>query len=129
VYGFVAGDNVLRFTAMLLTEVLDDLGTPNDFVGHAGGDNFVITTSASAAPQIKQRLKDRFAKGILAHYTFVDRSQGFMLAPRGAGPAEHVPFMTLSVGMVSATQQKFSDIREITEAAAEARRQDSLATA
>src|SRR5512147_315692 len=39
-YGFVAGGDVLRFMAMLINEVLDELGTPNDFVGHAGGDNF-----------------------------------------------------------------------------------------
>src|SRR5690606_25347615 len=35
VYGFVAGDEVLRFTALLINEVVDDLGTDDDFVGHA----------------------------------------------------------------------------------------------
>ena len=48
VYGFVAGDDVLRFTAMLLGEVVDDIGTVNDFIGHAGGDNFVIISTASS---------------------------------------------------------------------------------
>ena len=43
--------------------------------------------------------------------------------------AEKVPFMTLSVGIISPSQQSFADIREITELAAEARRQDSLAAA
>src|SRR3990172_9596592 len=42
VYGFVAADDVLRFTGMVINEVLDELGTPNDFIGHAGGDNFII---------------------------------------------------------------------------------------
>jgi len=41
-YGFVAGDDVLRFTAMLIGEVIDELGTTTDFIGHAGGDNFII---------------------------------------------------------------------------------------
>ena len=45
-YGFVAGDDVMRFTAMLIGEVLDELGTANDFVGHAGGDSFVIVTAS-----------------------------------------------------------------------------------
>ena len=44
VYGFVAGDDALRFTAMLINEVVDEVGTPNDFLGHAGGDNFIIIT-------------------------------------------------------------------------------------
>lgn len=41
VYGFVAGDDVLRFTAMLVGEVVDETGTTADFIGHAGGDNFI----------------------------------------------------------------------------------------
>jgi DNA-binding response OmpR family regulator len=49
VYGFVAGDDVLRFTGMLINEVLDELGTPNDFIGHAGGDNFIIITAEDSA--------------------------------------------------------------------------------
>ena len=48
IYGFVAADNVLRFTAMLLSEAIDTLGSPNDFIGHAGGDNFVLITSEKA---------------------------------------------------------------------------------
>ena len=56
-YGFVAGDDVLRFTAMLIGEVLDELGTSNDFVGHAGGDNFVIITAGERANAIRERMK------------------------------------------------------------------------
>jgi PleD family two-component response regulator len=129
VYGFVAGDNVLRFMAMLLTDVVDQIGTPDNFIGHAGGESFMVITNERAAPMIKQRIKDRFAAEILAHYTFIDRSQGFMQAPAAKVPGQRVPFMTLSVGIVSPHQQSFSDIREITEAAAEARRLDSLAAA
>ena len=51
-YGFVAGDDVLRFTAMMIGEVLDELGTANDFIGHAGGDSFVIVTAAEVASAI-----------------------------------------------------------------------------
>ena len=39
VYGFVAGDDVLRFASMMIGEVVDELGTTSDFIGHAGGDN------------------------------------------------------------------------------------------
>ena len=42
VYGFVAADDVLRFAAMLMSEVVDEVGSSSDFIGHAGGDNFVI---------------------------------------------------------------------------------------
>ncbi len=126
VYGFVAGDDVLRFTAMLVTEVVDELGTHDDFIGHAGTDNFIVITSTESAPAIKQRVKDRFAAEVQSHYNFMDRLQGFMPASKPGGVVEKVPFMTMSVGIVSPALQSFADIREITELAAEARRQDSI---
>jgi PleD family two-component response regulator len=125
VYGFVAADDVLRFSGMLIGEVLDELGSPSDFVGHAGGDNFVIITTDGASQGIRQKLKDRFNEEVKSHYNFIDRQQGFVLAPTADGQMEQSPLMTLATGMVSPSQQAFSDIREITELAAEARRQDA----
>jgi PleD family two-component response regulator len=125
VYGFVAADDVLRFAGMLIGEVLDELGTPADFVGHAGGDNFVIITTDGASQSIRQKLKDRFNEEVKSHYNFMDRQQGFVLAPSADGKMEQFPLMTLAIGMVAPSQQSFSDIREITELAAEARRQDA----
>jgi hypothetical protein len=59
----------------------------------------------------------------------MDRQQGFILAPMSDGKMEQFPLMTLAIGLVSPSQQSFSDIREITELAAEARRQDSSGVA
>jgi diguanylate cyclase (GGDEF)-like protein len=125
VYGFVAGDDVLRFAAMLISEVVDELGTTSDFIGHAGGDNFIIISTDEAAKKIRDRLKERFANEVLTHYNFIDRQQGFIQAPKSEGGVEKVPFMTLSAGLVAPSLQSFADIREITELAAEARRQDA----
>lgn len=125
VYGFVTSDDVLRFTGMLLGEVLDELGTSGDFLGHAGGDNFVIFTTEGAAESVRQKLKERFAEEVKTHYNFMDRQQGFILAANAEGQMEQFPLMTLAIGLVKPSQQSFSDIREITEMAAEARRQDA----
>lgn len=126
VYGFIAGNDVLRFTAMLLGEVVDELGTQNDFIGHVGGDNFVVSTTAQAGAAIKARLKARFKEEVLSHYNFLDRQQGFVLAPGKDGQMTPTPFMTLAVGLVSPLTHQFADIREITEIAAEERRRDSV---
>ncbi len=125
VYGFVAGDDVIRFTSMLIGEVVDELGTTSDFIGHAGGDNFVIITTETKAESIKTRLKERFEQEVQTHYNFMDRQQGFVNAPAADGTTVKVPFMTMSVGVVSPSAHSFADIREITELAAEARRQDA----
>jgi GGDEF domain-containing protein len=109
---------------MLLGEVVDDLGTSSDFIGHAGGDNFIIITTDEKAAAMKARIKERFETEVLAHYNFMDRQQGFVQAPAADGTTTKVPFMTMSVGIVTSANS-FADIREITELAAEARRQDS----
>jgi diguanylate cyclase (GGDEF)-like protein len=122
VYGFVAGDDVLRFTAMLLGEVVDQTGTLNDFIGHAGGDNFIIITTDQSAPAMMKRLRERFDQEVLSHYSFMDREQGFIITRGADGQDVKAPLMSLAVGDVSPSRYDFADIREITEMAAEARR-------
>ena len=124
VYGFVAGDDVLRFTAMLLGEVVDEVGTPDDFIGHAGSDNFIVITTERASPQMRRRLKERFAEEVLPHYSFIDRDRGFIVTKNPDGKEAETDLMTLAIGDVSPSRFEFTDIREITELAAEERRKD-----
>ncbi|MBP7693562.1 MAG: response regulator [Anaerolineales bacterium] len=129
VYGFISGDEVLRFTSMLVGEVIDELGTSNDFIGHPGGDNFIVFTTADRAAKVRERLKTRFAEEVLTHYSFMDREQGYIVAKDAQGRDVKAPLMRLAVGLISSETRQFSDIREITELAAEARRQDAAAEA
>jgi PleD family two-component response regulator len=124
-YGFVAGDDVLRFTAMTLNEVVDEFGTPDDFIGHAGSDNFIVITTEENSAEIHDNIMARFAEEVLAHYNFIDREQGYITVKGAEGNTEQVPLMAIGVGVVSPSQHQFADIREITELAADARRQDS----
>jgi DNA-binding response OmpR family regulator len=123
-YGFIAANEVLRFTAMLIGEVVDELGTPNDFLGHAGGDNFILVSVDERVQAIKQRLKTRFKEEVQIHYNFMDRQQGYIVASDENGRQVEAPLMSLAVGAVSPATHYFADIREITEIAAEERRQD-----
>ena len=124
-YGFVAADDVLRFTAMLLNEIVDQLGSADDFIGHAGGDNFIVITTKDVVQEIREKIKTRFSEEIAAHYNFMDREHGFITVTDDAGVVKEVPLMTVGVGVVFAEEYQFADIREITELAAEARRSDS----
>ncbi|HZW02449.1 MAG TPA: response regulator, partial [Anaerolineaceae bacterium] len=93
VYGFIAASDVLRFTALLLGEVADAHGTPADFLGHAGGDHFVLISDHERVSAIGAALKSRFAEEIKTHYSFLDRQQGFILAPDSAGAMVETPLM------------------------------------
>ncbi len=119
VYGFIAGSEVIRNTTLVLNAVIDEYGTLDDFVGHASDDSFVLVTMAADIKGMIGALRIRFHDNIVNHYNFMDREQGFIELPDG----EQVPLMRLSVGMVS-SEQRFADIREITETAAELRNRD-----
>lgn len=122
VYGFVAGDELIRFTALLINEVVDELGTPDDYVGHPGNDNFIIITHSDNPKRLQERLIERFTEEVKQHYSFIDRERGYILVPDGMNGERQVALMSLSSGAVSTTTHRFSDIREITELAAEDRR-------
>ncbi len=118
-YGFVARDEVLRFTAMLINEIVDEYGTLDDFIGHASSYTFVLITMSDEAKTMEEQLRQRFNDGVLSHYNFMDREQGGI--KRSDGALE--PLMTLSIGIVS-DKSGAIDIREVTEMASEKRRQD-----
>ncbi|MFN2187322.1 MAG: response regulator [Candidatus Promineifilaceae bacterium] len=118
-YGYIASDEVLRYTSLLLNEVMNDVGGDKDFVGHAGDQTFVLITYEEQASLIISELQRRFDDNIGAHYSFEDFERGGILLPDGT----IVPMMHLTVGTVTSDSGKFSDIREITEAAVHARLQ------
>ena len=118
-YGFVAGDEVLRFMSLLLNEIVDQKGTIDDFVGHSSHTTFVLVTKTPNVNDMAETLRQRFNEEIKSHYNFIHREQGGINLPDGSLAS----LMRLSIGIVT-DKQGFSDIREITEAAAELRRQD-----
>lgn len=123
VYGFVAGEEVLRFTGMLLNDVIDEMGTADDFIGHIGGDNFIIITRKELIDPLRTEIAQRFDENVGTHYDFMTRTQGYLVIKDDDGKEEQVPLMTLQVGALTVEDGPFTDIREITEAAAEVRRQ------
>jgi PleD family two-component response regulator len=123
VYGFVAGEEVLRFIAMILGQTVDNAGTQNDFIGHVGGDDFIVITDDRKLVQpMVGDLRKRFDEGIGTHYDWQTREQGFLLVRDEAGNETKVDLMTIAIGIITVDDGPFSDIREITEAAASARR-------
>jgi PleD family two-component response regulator len=122
-YGFVAGDDVYRFAAMVLNDGVDEHGAANDFIGHIGTDNFVIVTDEEHAPAIQDYAQERFRNEVGTFYSFRDRERGSVLLQDASGEEREVPLMTLAVGVVTSKTAQFADIREITELAAAARRQ------
>lgn len=121
VYGWTAADEVIRFTAFLLGELVEQLGTPDDYIGHPGRDNFIMITHVEDPTALIEKIKETFTEKVKQHYSFIDRERGYMLVPDAAAEKQ-VDLMSMSMGSVSTRTHQFSDIREITEMAADNRR-------
>jgi len=126
VYGFVAGEEVLRFAAMALGKVVDSVGTTDNFIGHIGGDDFIVIANKDTIAPIVKDIKQRFDAEVGVHYDWQTRQRGYLILRDKAGNEARSDLMKLSIGVLTADDGPFADIREITEMAASARREGRM---
>lgn len=112
-YGFLAGEEVLRFAGRLFGEAMNALGTPDDFLGHAGDDDFVMITADSALSELRGELRRRFNEGIQSHYSFRERERGYIVMRNSDGSETQVSLMALVVRTVTSEDGPFADVREL----------------
>lgn len=127
VYGFVAGEEVLRFTAMTLSQAVDSVGTIDDFIGHVGRDEFILVTKKGRVSPMVKESERRFGSKVGTHYDWQARERGHLIVEDEQGNEEQADLMALAVGVITGDDGPFADIREVTGAAASARRQASRA--
>ncbi len=121
-YGAIVGEDVLKFTAMLLSEAANELGDTDDFVGQmVVGPDFLIMSTPDKVRAITERLVMRFDDEIGLHYNYKDRRRGHIEIVDDQGVTKQVPLMSLSIGVLSSEDGPFYDIRELSETAEETR--------
>jgi len=122
-YGDVEGENALRFVALLLNEAVNEKGGAEDFIGHIGGNKFVLTARPERIRAICEYLMQKFDERVGTLYDYRDRKAGYIVVQNDSGEDVQVPLMRLSIGVLDGTKRTFSDIRELSEAAAEVQQQ------
>jgi len=100
-YGFMRGDEVIRFCARCLTTATEETGEPEAFVGHIGGDDFVALLSADRAEEFCKRVIERFDDGILDYYDTVDALRGYIEVIDRRGERYAFPVVSISLGVVT----------------------------
>jgi diguanylate cyclase (GGDEF)-like protein len=118
-YGFMRGDQVIQWTARLLQDVALELGGPSTFVGHVGGDDFVVVCHADLAETIAQTVIARFDEGAEGQYDDADRSVGYIEVTNRRGEIQKFPFLSISIGIASTSRRSFSHYAEAVAVATE----------
>ena len=118
-YGFERGDQVLLMTAEILSHSLAQEGQGEDFLGHIGGDDFLIITAPDRAERIAAAIIEKFDREIRLAYSEEDLSRGFIQVKNRRGNMEKFPVTSISVAGVSNKYREFQNYWEIPEVAAE----------
>jgi diguanylate cyclase (GGDEF)-like protein len=106
-YGYQRGDAVILLTASIIQAAVRTLGEGLDFVGHIGGDDFVILTAPSRAEAIANRVIAAFDEAIVGYYDTQTRERGWFEAVDRRGEPFQVPIMTISLASVSTENRAF----------------------
>ncbi len=118
-YGFMRGDQVIQVTGRLLQDVVLDVAGPSAFVGHVGGDDFVIVCDAAQAVELSEAVIERFDSQIGALYDEADREQGGIEVVNRRGESQRFPVITISIGVATTAHRTYTHYAEAVAVATE----------
>lgn len=118
-YGFSKGDGVIRLTAKVIMSAMKELGNSDDFLGHIGGDDFILITTPDKVEPITKRIIETFDKVIPFYYDKEVREKGYIEAIDRQGRINRFPIMSISIVVVSNIHREIRHIGEVSDIAVE----------
>jgi len=118
-YGFEQGDRIICLTAKVIVEAINQTGIVNNFLGHIGGDDFVLITSIEMVDAVCSEIIKRFEISILEMYSKEDRERGYIFSLDRQGAQREFPLMTISIGVVTTEYEKITHYAQISQIASE----------
>ncbi|RCX19294.1 diguanylate cyclase/phosphodiesterase [Anaerobacterium chartisolvens] len=117
VYGFENGDRMLQFVGRMISSTVSHNCSCTHFVGHIGGDDFIIILDTFDVEDTCRLIMDNFSKGIPNFYTSEDLERKYTIAKNRHGIEEQFGLSTISIAGVSNRHNCFKDIYELSECA------------
>jgi len=118
-YGYAKGNEVIQATADIISQAVANHGSEIDFVGHIGGDDFVVITTPGNYSSICQAVVDAYDETIPGFYSDEDRERGHISGENRQGEKTNFPLATISIAVVTNQENKFVSHIQFGEAAAE----------
>lgn len=121
-YGIAKGDEAIKMTADIFKESTKLKGNSDDFVGHEGGDDFILLTTPDKAQDIADYITSEFDKKIRSLYSQEDLTQNFIIAHGRDNSIKQFPIMTISLAGVTNEHREITSYGEVTNIAAEVKK-------
>jgi len=99
-YGFEAGDRVLKATANLLVKLTIQNENSKDFIGHIGGDDFIVVTTYEGSEELARRIVAAFDGIAPSFYRKADKERGCIVSTDRQGNIKEFPLLSISIGIV-----------------------------
>ncbi len=119
VYGFIKGDEIIKFTGKTIVKNVHDIDPENGFVGHIGGDDFIAIISNDKYENLCQNIILDFDYNVLDYFSEEHIRTGYMEVENRRGVLEQFPLTSISIGVVEVNKQNFKNILEIGEVGAQ----------
>jgi GGDEF domain-containing protein/CHASE3 domain sensor protein len=117
-YGYARGNEVILATAGIIKAAVADYG-PGDFIGHIGGDDFVVITGPDRYDFICRAIIESFDRKIGDFYDAEDRQRGCILGTTRQGENISFPLMTIAIAVVTNEIRPLENHIRVGEIAAE----------
>jgi len=121
-YGWLKGDKVIKMLGEEIAQAVAADSNGKGFVGHVGGDDFVVITPPDRAEAIAQEIIKRFNANVLGHYSETARAKGYIEGEDRKGNAVRFPIMTLGIAIVSTDYRDLYHPSQIAAVAAEVKK-------
>ena len=127
IYGFLVGNNVILLLGQICQRVVHEYGNTDDFVGHVGGDDFVIVTTPDRTRTLCRHILDCYKEESVSFYRKEDLERGSISGVDRRGCPYEFPLVSVSIGVVINPARSTYSIEDIGTLAAEAKRRAKLA--
>jgi diguanylate cyclase (GGDEF)-like protein len=118
-YGYQRGDETIRRLARILEESVQRPGVREAFVGHIGGDDFVVLCHPGDAEAVADRIVAEFDRAVPAMYDSEEREQGFVEVLNRRHVSERFPLMAVTIALVSTERYAITHQAELNDLASE----------
>jgi diguanylate cyclase (GGDEF)-like protein len=118
-YGYSRGDEAIRRLAGILAETALRLGGVSSFVGHIGGDDFVVLTSSEHADAVGREIIEQFDEAVPTLYDEVDVARGYIEVHNRLHVPERFPLMSVTIAMVSTDRMPVTHLAQLIDVAQE----------
>lgn len=118
-YGYARGNEVIKETARIVETAAKTKGSPDDFVGHIDGDDFVVITTPAAMKSVCSEIIRLFDERAPGFYDLKDRERGTIRGKNRQGQEMDFPLLSVSIAAVTNEQRTFVNTLEASTVAAE----------